>query len=97
MLKMGVNINTIYFSVSDGSICPLHACGAPRIPYLGIVVGLLLALCPWLTGAGLLSELLQTSLQLQLLLAGMAELPRLLAVHRLQFAAKLALLGTQLP
>ncbi|TNN58042.1 hypothetical protein EYF80_031714 [Liparis tanakae] len=66
-------------------------------PYLRGVVGLLLALRPRLAGAGLLSELLQTGLQLQLLLAGLAELPRLLAVHRLQLAAQLPLLGAQLP
>lgn len=66
-------------------------------PYLCSVVGLLLALCPWLAGAGLLSELLQTGLQLQLFLAGLAELPRLLTVHRFQLAAQLPLLGAQLP
>lgn len=65
--------------------------------YLLSVVGLLLALRPRLTSAGLLSELLQTGLQLQLLLAGLAELPRLLAVYRFQLAAQLPLLGTQLP
>lgn len=57
------------------------------LPYLCSVVGFLLALCPRLAGAGLLSELFQTGLQLQLFLAGLAELPRLLAVHRLQLAA----------
>lgn len=66
-------------------------------PYLLSVVGLLLALCARLASAGLLSELLQTGLQLQLLLAGLAELPRLLAVYRFQLAAQLPLLGAQLP
>lgn len=65
--------------------------------YLLSVVGLLLALCPRLASAGLLSELLQTGLQLQLLLAGLAELPRLLAVYCFQLAAQLPLLGAQLP
>lgn len=74
-----------------------HAGPAPLSPYLCSVVGLLLALCPRLAGTGLLSELLQTGLQLQLFLAGLAELPRLLAVHRLQLAAKLPLFGAQLP
>lgn len=66
-------------------------------PYLFSVVGLLLALCPWLAGASLLSELLQTGLQLQLLLAGLAELPSLLTVYRFQLATQLSLLCAQLP
>lgn len=61
------------------------------------VVGLLLALRARLAGAGLLPELLQTALQLQLLLTRLAQLPRLLAVHGLQLAAQLPLLSAQLP
>lgn len=68
-----------------------------RVLYLCCVVSLLLALYSSFTGAGLLSELFQTSLQLQLFLTGLVELPHLLAVHRLQFAAKLPLLCAQFP
>lgn len=90
---MQANVHAVHVTqtVSDARISAVHA------PYLCSVVGLLLALCPRLAGAGLLSELLQTGLQLQLFLAGLAELPRLLAVHRLQLTAQLPLLGTQLP
>lgn len=73
----------------------VHAHGCHS--YLLGVVGLLLALRARLAGAGLLPELLQTGLQLQLLLARLAQLPRLLAVHGLQLAAQLPLLGAQLP
>lgn len=83
--------------VSDARTFSVRARVPPLSPYLRCVVGLLLALCPHFAGTGLLSELLQTGLQLQLFLAGLAKLPRLLAVHCLQLAAKLALLGAQLP
>lgn len=90
-------MNTLYVTEihSDAKVCACMC--SPVSPYLCCVVGLLLALRPWLAGAGLLSELLQTGFQLQLLLAGLAELPCLLAVHRLQLAAQLMLLGAQLP
>lgn len=66
-------------------------------PYLFSIVGLLLALCPRLAGASLLSKLLQTGLEFQLLLSGLAELPGLLAVYGFQLATQLPLLGAQLP
>lgn len=70
----------------------LHALAI--FPYLLSIVGLLLTSHPWLTGASLLSELLQTGLQLQLLLVGLAELTSLLAVYCFQLTTQLPLLST---
>lgn len=85
-------LNYVAKSAIGASLSPCNAHS-----YLLGVVGLLLALRARLAGAGLLPELLQTGLQLQLLLARLAQLPRLLTVHGLQLATQLPLLGAQLP